>query len=214
MRYYNPPFPGLPPAGIGRPAPPLPPSAPVRPRVAWIVLSWVLFVALGVGAVIGVVAMSHLQDAVPDQAFASGQWVEITTNPGDEPPVIYTRSAAPGDVRCDIRSSSGPVPALRPAVSRTSLSVDGHEWDLAYRVDAAGPGPYQLTCEAGGGQFGVGTELDAAEEAEQASTFLGWLLVVFAGLVGAIVTTVWVLSRRHAARSAWRASQHRGARPW
>ncbi len=197
LPYYNPPFPGPPPAGMGRP--PLSPAPPpAGPNALWIVFSWSLCVMLGLSGMIGMGlgALSVMRDAAPGQAFASGEWVEITVNPGDEPPVIYATSATPADIRCDIRSRSGPRPALLPATDFTTVR-DGYGWEVAFHVDGAGPGTYQLTCESDVARFGVGTRLDAARAA--GAVLLG-LLVMFGGLVAAIVTTISVVSRRRSAR--------------
>jgi hypothetical protein len=36
-----------------------------------------------------------MRDAAPEEVFASGEWVEITVDPGDERPAVYAMSATP-----------------------------------------------------------------------------------------------------------------------
>jgi hypothetical protein len=195
----------------------VPVATEIRPRLLWMVLSWVLFLVLAVGGSVaaGAGMAGAVTAAAPAQTFAGGEWVELTTGPGDGF-VVYAMSASPISIRCDIAGGSTTRPTLEPAADDRSLNVDGIDWQLGYRIQVPEPGPYQLMCEGPGVQFGVGTELDERHLLGAVGLAVGGVLT---GLVIALVTTISVVSLRRGARrrqlAPWLGTPVPGpGRPW
>ena len=203
---YAPPPPGYAPPPPGYGAPPwVAPAGPVRPRVLWIVLSWVLFTVVSGAAlawlVLGVV--SAVVEAVPGRPFGSGERVSVWIDPGDAP-VLYAVAAAPGHVECQIFGASPAGLSLtQPTVVRT-VALNGVEWESVFLVGVPRPDAYELVCHGDAERFGVGKDL-LAQGMSARATWAG--VASLAALLVATVTTVVVSRKRRAARrwppAAW-----------
>lgn len=197
MHEYPPPG-GTP---LPRPAPPAyGPPAPVRPRLLWVFLSWVLFVVLlvaGVGGFAGNL-FSLVGDAAPATTFSGGQSVRVTLDPADSP-AIYAAADQPTDVRCQVGDGDDPAVRLtRPAASQT-VTVNGTRWELLFEVGVPRPASYQVSCEGDGVRFGVGRNL-ASGVGRLVGGAIALLALPTLGFLAAVVVTVVVLVRRSAAR--------------
>ncbi|MBE3010057.1 hypothetical protein IL992_12765 [Microbispora sp. NEAU-D428] len=180
--------------------PPYAGPRPIRPRLLWIFLSWVLFVVLlvaGVGGFAGGL-FSTIGDAAPTTTFSGGQSVNVALDPADKP-AIYAAVDQPTDVRCQLGDGADPrVRLTRPAVSQT-VTLNGTTWELLFEAGVPKAGAYQLACEGDGVRFGVGKQL-----AGGAGMLVGGAIALLAlptvGFLAALIVTIVVLARRSAAR--------------
>lgn len=180
----------------GRPSAP----GPLRPRILWIVLAWVLFVILlivGIGGFAGGL-FSTLNDAAPTTSFGSGKTVSVPLDPKDKP-AIYASAGQPTDVQCQVVGSENQkITLTQPSASQT-LTVGDTKWELLFRIGVPAPGTYQVTCEGQGVTFGTGKELIAS-----AGKLVGGAVALVAlplvGFLIAMVVTIVVLVRRSGAR--------------
>jgi hypothetical protein len=206
------PFPGYgAPVWYG-PPPPVPPAGPTRPRLVWVVLTWVLFAAVTAStSTWGFLGLqSGISTALPIRTFASGEIVIIGLDPA-EAPAIYVGTDAQGrdfgfnvgqpfsspvDARCRMSGDDQDVSLVQPERA-VSLIADGVEWHQILLIDA--PRPYDMyvvRCEGEGVQFGVGRDLPDGF----LTRIFGPPAVIFAAVVIAAVVTIVVLTKRAAAR--------------
>jgi hypothetical protein len=193
---YGPP-PGYqqPPAGLGYG----PPAGPIRPRLLWVWLTWVLFVAL---AVIGTILfvgglISTVGDAAPSTTFASGEDVVVRLDPADKP-AIYATSGSATNVNCQIfaRETAEGLSLTQPG-GNVTVTVNGTRWEQVFRIGVPRPDEYRIICEGPGARFGVGKDLAAGKVAGAA---IIWIVLPAIGFVAAVVTTIVVLVKRSNAR--------------
>jgi hypothetical protein len=165
--------------------------------VLWIAMAWALFMGVTVVAFIVWFAgiFSEVRHAAPTQTAASGEWMDVTLDPADSP-VIYLQADEPGDVSCDIYGSSTSGLFLTPVTELRTLTVNGAEWRVAFRIGVPAPGRYQVECRGDATRFGIGNDVDYGRVIGYTFGSLGG---AFLAMVAAIVTTVVVVSRRRAA---------------
>ncbi|MBX6386349.1 MAG: hypothetical protein IRZ07_25810 [Microbispora sp.] len=187
-----------------RMAHPVPPPyggrRPVRPRLLWIFLSWVLFLVLLVAGIGGFAdgLFSALGTVAPRTTFSSGQSVDVALDPADKP-ALYAASDGPASVSCRLGDGTDPgVRLTRPAVSQT-ITLNGTSWELVFEIGVPRAGIYRISCEGDGVTFGVGRQLSGG-----AGTLVGGTLALIAlptvGFLAAVIVTIVVLVRRSAAR--------------
>lgn len=172
-----------------------PPGGPVRPRLLWIVLVWVLAVVIGIAGLVGfgVGLFSGVGDALPTTVFGPGEPTAVTLDPADKP-AIYVATQGPVNIDCEIVAATleQGTPSLTRPTGTVTVSGNGQEWELAFVIGLQAPGRYQVTCEGDDAVFGIGREFAFTGS-------LSWLLLPAAGLLVAVVTTVVVTMRRRAA---------------
>jgi hypothetical protein len=212
------PQPGYGPApGFGAPVwygppPPVPPPGPIRPRLVWVVLTWVLCAIVTASSLTwGFLGLQPgISNALPIRTFASGENVVIGLDPAEAPAIyagfdepgsgsgfnVSQRFSSPVDARCSIYGDGQDVSVVRP--ERTvRLTDDGVEWHQILLIHA--PRPYDMyvvRCEGEGARFGVGRDLPDGF----LTPVFGALAVTFAAVVIAAVVTIVVLVKRAAAR--------------
>lgn len=203
---YGPPSHGAPPPGAPRsPHGPgaRPTPGPVRPRVLWIVLAWIIAVVcsgIGVAGFAGGL-FKTIDDAAPTQTFQSGGSVSAALDPAEKP-VLYASASGPTDVTCLARDSAGQKASLTRPMAAQTVTAYGRTWELLFDIGVAKAGTYTITCRAEeGGQalFGVGRSLTASAGA-LAGGVASLILIPLAGFVLAVVTTIVVLVKRNRAR--------------
>jgi hypothetical protein len=174
-----------------------------RTRLTGIVVSWAVFVVLGLVALsgfLGTVA-AGVNEAKPAVTFAGGQVIDVTLDPGDRP-AIYVAAQSPSRVGCAI-SRGGRLTSVQDG---PTVRDHGTEWQLAFRVTVPEPGAYQVRCTGEGVTFGVGKELAGGD-------LVVWtvLLIVLPalGFIGAVVTTAIVIGKRRADRFEAHAALYR-----
>jgi hypothetical protein len=190
----------------------MPPAGPIRPRLVWVVLTWVLFAAVTASSLTwGFAGLgAGISTALPIRTFASGEIVVIGLDPA-EAPAIYVGIDAPGrgggfnvaqrfsspvDARCWI-SGDDQDPSLVQPERTVRLTADGVEWHQILLIHAPRPDDmYVVRCEGEGVQFGVGRDLPD----DFLTRIFGPPAVIFAAVVIAAVVTVVVLTKRAAAR--------------
>ncbi|WP_082801525.1 hypothetical protein [Herbidospora cretacea] len=198
------PYYGAPQSPYGAP----PPQGPVRPRVLWIVLSWVFFVVtLVIGGVIfagGVGStIANIGEIAPKTTFTGGETVKVNLDPADSP-AIWAAAGQPTDVSCQV---TGADPSqkitLEKAAGNQTLTYDGTNWEMLFTVGVPASGQYQVACDGDGVTFGVGKQLLSAA-GEVAGGLVGGLaaliLVPGFGFMVALLVTIVVLVRRGRAR--------------
>ena len=180
----------------------MPPQAtgPIRPRVLWIVLAWLLFLVLlivGIGGFAGGL-FSTINEAAPSTTFGSGKTVSVPLDPKDKP-VIYAAAAQPTDVQCQVQGSANQkITLTQPSTSQT-VTVGDTKWELLFHVGVPAQGTYQVTCEGEGVKFGVGKEL-VGSAGKLVGGAIAMIALPFVGFLIAVVTTIVVLVRRSGAR--------------
>ncbi|WP_155338121.1 hypothetical protein [Acrocarpospora corrugata] len=189
----------------GQYAPPPPPYAaprpPIRPRVLWIVLSWVLFLVLLVVGVLGFAGgiFSSINDAAPTTTFASAETVKVQLDPVAKP-AIWASADQATNVECQVQGANPDqkVTLTQPTVSQ-SLTLGSDQWEMLFAVGVPAAGQYQVSCDGEGVKFGVGRELAAG-----ADKIVGGVIALLAlpviGFLIAVVTTIVVLVKRSGAR--------------
>lgn len=189
-RPYGPPPAGVPQGPSWAPRPPVPP----RTRVTGIVVSWVVFVVLGLVALSGFLGTSAVRtsEAKPTMTFVSGQVLTVSLDPAERP-AVYVAAAGPARVACAI-ADRGRLESLENGASVTDR---GTRWEPGFRIAVPEPGTYSLRCTGDETlRFGVGKEL--------AGDVVVWMVLLFVlpglGLVGAVFTTAVVISKRRADR--------------
>ncbi|MEU7879900.1 hypothetical protein [Microbispora bryophytorum] len=175
-------------------------SLPIRPRLLWIFLSWVLFVVLlvaGAGGFTGGL-FSTLGDAAPATIFSGGQSVTVALDPADKP-AIYAAVDQPTDVRCQLGDGADPRVRLTPPAVSQTLTLNGTTWELLFEAGVPEAGTYQLSCEGDEVRFGVGRQLTGVAGL-LADGAVALLALPTVGFLAALIVTVVVLARRSAAR--------------
>jgi hypothetical protein len=172
---------------------PLPAAGPVRPRLLWIFLAWVLFAVMlvaGVGGFAGGL-FSTINDTAPATTFSSGQTVNVALDPKDKP-AIYASADQPTDVRCQVGDGQDPnVTLTHPSTSQT-VSAGDVRWELLFTVGVPKAATYPVGCEGDGVTFGVGKELTAGA-ATLAGGVLALLTLPAIGFLSAVTVTIVVL---------------------
>ncbi|WP_062442316.1 hypothetical protein [Herbidospora daliensis] len=199
------PYYGAPQSPYGGP----PPQGPIRPRILWIVLSWVFFlVTLVVGGVLFAAGVgstiANIGEIAPSSSFQGGETVKVTIDPADSP-AIWAAAGQPTDVQCQV---TGADPSrqitLDKAAGSQTLTYDGTEWEMLFTIGVPAKGEYQVACDGEGVTFGVGKQLLSAVTADAAGGLVGGLaaLVILPGLgfLIAVIVTIVVLVRRGRAR--------------
>ncbi len=160
-------------------------------------MAWALFVVVTVVAIIVCFAgmFSEVRHAAPTQTAVSGERMDVTLDPADSP-VIYLQADERGEVWCDIYGSSASGLFLTPVTELRTLTVNGAEWRVAFRIGVPGPGRYQVECRGDATRFAIGNDVDYGRVIGYTFGSLGG---AFLAMVAAIVTTVVVVSRRRAA---------------
>ncbi|GAA0979287.1 hypothetical protein GCM10009555_043740 [Acrocarpospora macrocephala] len=187
----------------GAPPPPYAaPRPPIRPRVLWIVLSWVLFLVLLVVGIAGFAGsiFSTINDAAPTTTLSSGETVTVQLNPADKP-AIWAAANQATDVECQVQ---GADPSQKPTLTQPTVSqnltVNGDNWELLFKVGVPAAGQYQVNCVGEGVKFGVGKELASGEAAATVGGGLAMLALPILGFLFAVVVTIVVLVKRSGAR--------------
>ncbi|WP_424535225.1 hypothetical protein ACOZ38_34475 [Sphaerisporangium viridialbum] len=195
----------------GTPPPPPPGSArpygspahsapgPVRPRVLWIVLAWLIAVVCFVVGVAGFAGglFKTINDAAPTQTFKSGGSVAAALDPKGKP-VLYASASGPTNVTCSALDAAGQKATLTQPTSSQTVTADGRKWELLFDIGVPAAGTYNIRCKAEEGKdalFGVGKSLTASPGA-LAGGVASLILIPLAGFVLAVVTTIVVLVRR------------------
>ncbi|MFF3668243.1 hypothetical protein [Microtetraspora malaysiensis] len=184
------------PGGYGPP----PSPGPVRPRILWIVLAWVLFVVLLVVGVAGFARGlgSAVKDAASLATFATGESVSVRLDPKDRP-AIYASAEQAADVSCKVEGAPGlDVRLTRPSGTQ-SITYDGTTWEMVFQIGAPAAGDYQVSCTGEGVKFGVGKEL-IGSVGKVVGGAVAMIALPTAGFLIAVVVTIVVLVRRAGAR--------------
>jgi hypothetical protein len=186
-----------PPPGYGAPATA---AGPIRPRVLWIVLAWVLFLVLlivGIGGFAGGL-FSTINDAAPTKTFGSGQTVSVPLDPKDKP-VIYAAADQPTDVQCRVDGTENQKITLTQPGGSQTITVGNTKWELLFNVGVPAAGTYQVTCDGQGVKFGIGKNFVGS-----AGKLVGGAVALVAlpavGFLIAVTVTIVVLVRRSGAR--------------
>ncbi|WP_157555712.1 hypothetical protein [Herbidospora yilanensis] len=198
------PYYGAPQSPYGAP----PPQGPVRPRILWIVLSWVFFiVTLVVGAVIFAAGVgstiANIGEIAPSSSFQGGETVKVNLNPADSP-AIWAAAGQPTDVQCQVTGGDASQQiTLEKATGSQTLSYNGTDWEMLFTIGVPAAGEYQVACDGDGVTFGVGKQLLSAAGGAMGGMLGG--MAAFIGLAGlgfltAVITTIVVLVRRSRAR--------------
>lgn len=165
------------------------------PHLLWIILSWLLCVALVVVAIVTFVGT--ITSAVPTTTFAGGERMTVTLDPAKNP-ALYATGDQTSRFSCQMFSRSPVPPGWDPLVKPTvkqSVSRGGVEWELISHIRVPAAGEYQVTCESERPlRFGVGTD------ARLGGAMATLILLPLLGLAIAVATTVVVLVKRHSAR--------------
>ncbi|GAB1816993.1 hypothetical protein [Herbidospora sp. RD11066] len=203
------PYYGAPQAPYGSPYGAPPPQGPIRPRVLWIVLSWVFFlVTIVVGGVIFATGVSstiaNIGEIAPQSSFQGGETVKVNLDPADSP-AIWAAAGQPTDVSCQVTGADASQKiTLDKAVGNQTLSYNGNDWEMLFTIGVPAAGEYQVACDGEGVTFGVGKQLLSAVTGEAAGGLVGGLaaLVILPGIgfLLALITTIVVLVRRGRAR--------------
>ncbi|WP_214414299.1 hypothetical protein [Sphaerisporangium fuscum] len=203
------------PYGAGQPYPPAA-RGPVRPRVLWIVLAWLVAVICTVVGVAGFAGglFKTLGDAAPTHTFASGGSVSVRLDPADKP-MLYASASGPTDVTCfALDSSGGKADLTRPKASQV-VTANGRTWEGLFDIGVPAPGTYKVSCKGEDGKqvlFGVGKSLTAS-----AGTLAGGVASLFllplGGFLFAVIVTIVVLVRRRGNRKRMAAASAYGAWP-
>ncbi|MFC6086475.1 hypothetical protein [Sphaerisporangium aureirubrum] len=178
-----------------------PPSAgPVRPRLLWVVLVWIIAVVcvgIGVAGFAGGL-FKTLNDAAPTKTFQSGGSVVAAVDPAEKP-ALYASSSGPANVTCLAEhTSTGAKAKLSNPTTAQTITAGGRVWELLFDVGVPAAGEYKFTCQADDGKqvaFGVGKALTANAGA-LAGGVLALILVPLAGFLLAVVVTIVVVVRR------------------
>jgi hypothetical protein len=190
----------------------MPPTGPIRPRLVWVVLAWLLFVVVTVSSLIWGFAglRSEISTALPIRTFTSGEDVVIGLDPAESPAIYVGVDAlgrgvgfhvsqgfsSPVDARCRVDGDGQAVRLVKP--ERTvSFTANGVEWHQIMLIRAPRPDDmYVVQCEGEGVRFGIGRDLPDGF----LTRIFGLLAAIFAAMVVAAVVTVVVLAKRAAAR--------------
>ncbi|WP_248961019.1 hypothetical protein [Sphaerisporangium perillae] len=209
---------GAPPPGSAQPYYGAAPQAagPVRPRILWIVLAWLIAVVCGIVGVVGFAGgiFKTISDAAPTQTFQSGGSVSVTLDPKDGP-ILYASASGPTDVSCFALDGSGKKAALTQPKTSQTVTSDGRVWEALFDIGVPATGTYKVSCQAEEGKqvlFGVGKSLTANSGA-LAGGVASLFLIPLAGFVFAVVTTIVVLVRRSRNRKRRAAASYGGAWP-
>ncbi|MEU8266487.1 hypothetical protein AB0B89_04905 [Sphaerisporangium sp. NPDC049002] len=209
-----PPPPGSQQRPYGSPAHSAP--GPIRPRVLWIVLAWliaIVCVVVGVAGFAGGVSKT-LNDAAPTQTFESGGSVSAAIDPADKP-ILYASTSGPAKVTCFALNAEGKKADLTKPTSKQTVTADGRLWESLFTIGVPAAGTYKISCDASDGKqvlFGVGKSL-AGSTGALAGGVASLVLIPLAGFVFAVVTTIVVLVRRSRARKRRAAASYGGAWP-
>ncbi|WP_067178286.1 hypothetical protein [Microtetraspora niveoalba] len=183
-----------PPGGYGMPPSPAP--GPVRPRILWIVLAWLLFVVLIVVGVAGFAGglTSTIKDAAAITTFTGGESVSVRLDPKDKP-AIYASSEQPTDVSCQVEGAPGmDIRLTRPTTSQT-ITFGDVTWEMVFQIGAPTADTYQVSCEGGDVRFGVGKEI-LGNAGKVIGGAVGMIVLPLVGFLIAVVVTIVVLVRR------------------
>ncbi|WP_214108920.1 hypothetical protein [Acrocarpospora catenulata] len=184
------------------PANPGPPP-PIRPRVLWIVLSWVLFVILLIAGVLGFAGglFAGVNDAAPTTTFRGGETVKVQLDPANSP-AIWAAAAQATNVECQVQGGNpdDKITLTQPSTSQ-SLTLGSDNWELVFQVGVPAAGEYQVACDGDGVKFGVGRELASAKLVGGA---VALLVLPGVGFLVAVIVTIVVLVRRSSARKRQR----------
>ncbi|NAS23111.1 hypothetical protein GT755_15600 [Herbidospora sp. NEAU-GS84] len=178
-----------------------PPQGPVRPRILWIVLAWLLFIVMSVAGVFAFAGgvFSSISDVAPTTTFSSGETVKVNLDPAQKP-AIWAAADQPTDVQCQVTGGSPDDKiTLSKAIGEQTVTVDGTKWEMLFSIGVPAAGEYQAACDGEGVRFGVGKELLAAAGGLVGGTAL-LLGLPALGFLIAVLTTVVVLVRRSRAR--------------
>ncbi|MET8138863.1 hypothetical protein ABZU32_01000 [Sphaerisporangium sp. NPDC005288] len=179
------------------PAPAAP--GPVRPRVLWIVLAWLVAVICGVVGIVGFAGglFKTITDAAPTQTFQSGGSVSVPMDPKDKP-ILYASASGPTDINCLAVDGAGKKVDLTSPKASQTVSADGRVWEAVFDIGVPAAGTYKVSCQAEAGKqvlFGVGKSL-TADTGALAGGVASLFLIPLAGFLLAVVTTIVVLVRR------------------
>ncbi|TKK89058.1 hypothetical protein FDA94_11125 [Herbidospora galbida] len=191
------PYYGAPQSPYGAP----PPQGPVRPRILWIVLAWLLFIVMSVAGVFAFAGglFSSIADVAPTTTFSSGETVKVNLDPAQKP-AIWAAADQPTDVQCQVTGGSADDKiTLTKGIGEQTVTVDGTRWELLFSVGVPAAGEYQASCDGEGVRFGVGKELISAAGGLVGGTAL-LLGLPSLGFLIAVLTTIVVLVRRSRAR--------------
>jgi hypothetical protein len=176
---------------------------PLRPRALWIGVAWLVCVGLTAVAVAVflVEGTSGPTGNGPQRFFRDRVPVPL---PADGRPIVYVIQPGPVSVTCDLDGHLAEKTKLVPADEGGTVWVAGQEWLAVYEVDRPVGSSLRIECDGGDTVFALGREstTDAA---------VSLVLLPFVGFVGALTTTILVLTRRRAARG--RLLAHRAGRP-
>ncbi|MEV0969322.1 hypothetical protein [Microtetraspora glauca] len=177
-----------------------PPQGPVRPRILWIILAWLLFVILIVVGVAGFAGglTSTIKDAASITTFKSGEKVNVQLDPKDKP-AIYASSDQAGDVTCKVEGDAGlDIRLTQPTASQTIAYGDA-TWEMVFQIGVPIAGAYNVSCEGDGVRFGVGKEIMGSVGKLVGGT-VAMIALPGVGFLIAIIVTIVVLVRRSGAR--------------
>ncbi|WP_285704275.1 hypothetical protein [Microtetraspora sp. NBRC 16547] len=177
-----------------------PPPGPVRPRILWIVLAWVLFLVLLVVGVAGFAGglTSTIKDAASITTFESGKSVSVELDPKDKP-AIYASSDQRADISCEVAGAPGlDVKLTRPSTSQTFTYGDT-TWEMVFQIGTPAAGTYQVSCEGEGVTFGVGKEI-IGSVGKLVGGAIAMVALPILGFLVAVIVTIVVLVRRGGAR--------------
>ncbi|WP_066945459.1 hypothetical protein [Microtetraspora fusca] len=194
---YGPPQEGpYAPGGYGPP----PSPGPVRPRILWIVIAWVIFVVLLILGVAGFARGlgSAVKDAASLTTFSAGESVSVRLDPKDRP-AIYAAAEQAADVSCTVEGAPGlDIRLTRPSAAQ-SITYDGTTWEMVFQIGAPTAGDYQVSCTGEGVRFGVGKEI-IGSVGKVVGGAVAMIALPSVGFLIAIVVTIVVLVRRAGAR--------------
>ncbi len=183
------------------------PTGPIRPRVLWIVLAWVLCFVLMIvgfgGFFTGAFSfLDGVRKQTPTKTFSSGWAVSVRLDPKDKP-VIYGTTAQATDVQCKVVDGKNQTITLtQPSAYHTTITIHDTKMTLLFRIGVPAPGTYHVVCVGEGVRFGIGPDPITAlgESASSAIRGLALFTLPFAGFLIAVVVTIVVLVRRSGAR--------------
>ncbi|MCC5580649.1 hypothetical protein IMZ11_34030 [Microtetraspora sp. AC03309] len=179
-----------------------PPQGPVRPRILWIILAWLLFVILLVVGVAGFAGglTSTIKDAASITTFKSGEKVNVRLDPKDKP-AIYASSDHAANVTCKVEDDAGlDVSLTQPTASQTITYGDA-AWGMVFQIGAPTAGAYNVSCEGEGEDvwFGVGNEI-MSSMGKLVGGMVAMIALPSVGFLIAVIVTIVVLVRRSGAR--------------
>lgn len=210
--------PGPPPGGPGYPPPGQPGYGPppgayapppggkpeIRPRLVWIFLSWLVFVASIAVFVFGTASSveSIGSDVAPATTFRSGEAETLTLDPAVKP-VLYASATSQVNFQCEAQDASGGPVALTKPGFNASFTHDGRLWEYVFDIGVTSPGQYTITCRAPEGAdivFGIGKPFTAEQLGSTFGSILVYVGLMLVTFLVAVLVTIIVLVRRSRAR--------------